>query len=94
MKNKILVHGAFMYKCGKCGHMELMYLETGVEGENKKQPCPFIIRCPKCNELAMQHVLWRMDNFFESRELCKNESYFTLNKKGDCAKPVFNIEEE
>ena len=31
VKNKVLVHGVFLYKCEKCGCMEPMYLEKGVE---------------------------------------------------------------
>ncbi|MDU5211420.1 MAG: hypothetical protein E6441_17380 [Clostridium sp.] len=88
MKNKVLVHGVFLYKCEKCGCMEPMYLEKGVEGKNKEQPCPFTIRCPKCGELEMIHVMWGADNFFEPRELCENESYFALGER--CGKPIFS----
>lgn len=85
--NNILVHGVFLYRCEKCGAIEPMYLEQGVEGPNKKQPCPYAIRCISCDSNNMVHVMFGLDNFFMPRALEDNESYFALgNEHG---KPIF-----
>ena len=78
---KILVHGAMQYRCEKCGKEWRMWLEVGVEGENKKMPCPFSIRC-KCGGLA-QHINWQDDIWLPKPiPLEEKMSYFQLDRKG------------
>lgn len=93
-KKEVLVHGSMVYKCENCGELETMYLEKGVEGPNKVQPCPFIICCPKCESLSMNHVMWSLDTFFPPRPIICNESYFALDLEHNCGKPIFKEEEE
>lgn len=75
MSKQILVHGRMLYRCTNCGEIIPMYLEEGVEGKDKKVPCPFIINCPECGG-EMMHSFWSMDSYFEPRALLPEESYF------------------
>ncbi len=75
-----LVHGAFNYECEECGKNWKMWLELGVEGENKVMPCPFIIRC-KCGGNAV-HTNWQEDIYLpHEMPLGENMSYFKLDKR-------------
>lgn len=79
--NITLVHGAMTYECEECGKSWRMWLEVGVEGEDKLMPCPFIIKC-KCGGMA-KHINWQDDIWLpEPRPLGENMSYFKLDKKG------------
>lgn len=81
-RDKVMVHGAFHYQCERCRHQFRMWLEDGVEGENKKQPCPFIIRCPECGGTA-QHVAWHTDlKLDELQPLAKGMKFFAFDNSG------------
>lgn len=71
-----------------------MWLEDGVEDDNKKQPCPFIIRCPECGGMA-QHVMWHMDIVLdELTPLTKGMKFFAFDKSGKeyaCGEPSIYI---
>lgn len=86
-----MAHGAMHYECEACGKEWLMWLEEGVEGKNKMQPCPFIIRC-KCGGLA-KHVAWNFDIHLDELRPINEKvmNYFALDKDGDCAKPILNF---
>lgn len=86
-EDKVLVHGSMHYKCDKCGEMFTMYLQNGVEGPGKIQPCPFAI-VHTCGGLA-SHVVWDLDEYFKPRQLKSNESYFALGEK--CGKPILKV---
>ncbi len=94
---QVLVHGAFHYHCEKCRKIFRMWLEEGVEGANKKQPCPFIIACPECGGKA-SHAFWHMDiHLDELTPLWKNAMFFALDKSGNeraCGKPSVFIGKE
>lgn len=82
-REKVYVHGALHYHCGHCRRIFRMWLEDGVEGENKKQPCPFVIRCPECGSNA-QHVNWYSDiELDELQPLWKDAYFFALDKSKD-----------
>ena len=93
-REKVLVHGAFHYQCEHCRHIFRMWLEDGVEGKNKKQPCPFIIRCPECGQMA-QHVHWNEDiKLDELQPLWKGAYFFALDKRRDeraCGEPSIYV---
>lgn len=59
-RSEVLVHGAFHYQCKKCRRIFRMWLEDGVESDNKKQPCPFIIPCPECGGES-SHISWHTE---------------------------------
>ena len=84
---QILVHGAMIYECEKCGKKWRMWLEVGVEGPGdyetgqKLMPCPFMITCA-CGGDA-KHTDWHNDiRLPEPRPLMDNMSYFKLDRKG------------
>ena len=86
------VWGTMVYRCNSCNHEETMFLEVGVEGPpgQKEMPCPFCIVCPKCGELDMNHVDWHKDTEFEPMPAIKGMSYFRLDKRHGCGRPVYN----
>lgn len=91
----VRVHGCFTYICSKCGKGINMYLEMGVEEKCNKRlmpryksgkehkPTPFIIQCPSCKELAMEH---KKTSYIPYPIIInpKNYSYFAYGKDG-CA---------
>lgn len=88
-EDKVLVHGSMHYKCEKCGDIFKMYLQEGVEGPGKIQPCPFTI-VHTCEGLA-SHVMWNLDEYFKPRQLKSNENYFALGER--CGKPILKGEQ-
>lgn len=87
---KVLVHGAFHYQCEHCRKIFSMWLEDGVEGPNKKQPCPFIITCPDCGGRA-RHISWSSDIELDILQPLWQGAYFFAfdNSKNGyaCGKP-------
>lgn len=89
-----LVHGGMKYRCEKCGESWFMQLEIGVEdhGKNGKphQPCPFIIKCPKCGGTAMDISGYLpLPNV---RLLFEGMPYFAYDGSGAdgaCGKPIY-----
>lgn len=96
-REEVLVHGAFHYQCEKCRHIFRMWLEDGVEGNNKKQPSPFIIPCPECGGES-SHVFWHTDiHLDELTPLWKDAHFFAFDKSGKdnaCGKPSIYIGKE
>jgi len=86
------VWGSMVYRC-KCGNEKRMHLEVGVEGPGKQNemPCPFCIVCPDCHKLDMVHVDWARDEAFAPRGIQKGESYFRLDRKAGCGRPVHQV---
>lgn len=84
------VWGSMIYHCDTCGYEKRMYLEVGVEGPpgKKKMPCSFYIKCPMCGALDMNHIDWHRDEAFKPREIKRGESYFRIDKKYGCGRPV------
>lgn len=96
-REKVMVHGAFNYQCEHCRKIFRMWLEDGVEGTNKKQPCPFVILCPYCGGMA-NHINWGSDiKLDELQPLWKGARFFAFdNSKNECAcgKPSLYIGKE
>lgn len=96
-REKVMVHGAFHYQCEHCRKIFRMWLEDGVEGTNKKQPCPFTITCPDCGGRAT-HVCWYADiKLDELQPLWKGAHFFALDESRNeyaCGKPSLYIGKE
>lgn len=92
-----MLHGAMHYQCKDCGLRWRMWLEVGVEGKDKKQPCPFSIPC-ECGGVA-QHVDWQKDHFLSApRPAYPGMNYFALDRGGKkemaCGKPMVYVGDE
>lgn len=72
------IHMYMKYKCEKCGHEVIMYLEKGLEEECNRnlveksgmphKPVPFAIGCPKCNTGFMtDRGFCGLPNFFPAK---------------------------
>ena len=81
-----MVHGAFIYRCGKCKEEWLMWLENGVEGATKIMPSPFTIIC-ECGGWA-EHIDWHKDiKLKRLTPLWGNDRYFALDINCNCGIP-------
>lgn len=75
-----IIHGGFIYRCQDCNKEWIMWLEEGVEGEDKIMPCPFTIGC-ECGGWA-EHVDWHRYIKFskdEHRPIAPGAKYFALD---------------
>lgn len=88
MSERVLVHGAMVYRCEQCGRSWRMFLEKGIEefGANHK-PSPFMIKC-SCGGFAQ-----------DISGICKipgggylplpvGEGYFANRASSDCGVPI------
>ena len=90
-RHNVMVHGAMIYECEKCGRRWRMWLEEGLEqgGENHK-PVPYIINC-KCGGEA-RHVEWNKDIHLAYLQLLPDgESYFKNDAGRNCGRPVLRF---
>ncbi len=78
----IFVHGMMKYRCGECGRVFKMWLESGVEDKwqdklhpELHKPAPFTIGC-LCGGTA-SHIDWHEDTYLPGyRPLANNMNYF------------------
>jgi hypothetical protein len=92
----VLVHGAMIYECEKCGKQWRMFLEVGVGGKDSLMTMPFMIGCA-CGGIA-KHIDWHRDTSYPHPMPVNNEmSYFKLDREGlknndpmACGIPVVN----
>lgn len=94
----VMVHGAFVYVCDDCKAHTTMMLDMGVEeqcnqrlvygrSQRTHRPTPFVIKCPKCDGLAMHtQTVW----FEAPRRLAAGSNVLLWDPSHECARAVYD----